>query len=311
MHALLLVIFLFASAFSASKTMTLPPVITLVGATATDRLVATGGNPNGNPAPPAPAPQPKPVEVPKPQAAPVIPKPEPKPVKKEASKPKEHVLKKDLAKETLKDKGDLPVRTSRKQEKKQPDKKNPPKEVASAASRRVLPTNVVRRATAEAIAAQAAARADELRRAEAERQYRIAMANYARQKQEIAEQVGGIIGGVGKSLSHSTVVEPLGPGGEAFVNYGSWVREKYDRAWRVSQGLIDDDGSTLAKVTIRRDGTVQAAAISRRSGNPVLDKSVQRALDEVRFIAPFPEGAKEPERTFTIEFNLKTRKAVG
>lgn len=36
-----------------------------------------------------------------------------------------------------------------------------------------------------------------------------------------------------------------------------------------------------------------------------MDKSVRAALDKVRFIAPFENGAKEERRTFVIGFNSK------
>jgi hypothetical protein len=39
-----------------------------------------------------------------------------------------------------------------------------------------------------------------------------------------------------------------------------------------------------------------------------VDKSVQRTLDRVTFIAPFPEGAKDKQRTYTINFNLKAKR---
>jgi hypothetical protein len=35
----------------------------------------------------------------------------------------------------------------------------------------------------------------------------------------------------------------------------------------------------------------------------VWDAVVQRTLDRVTYIAPFPEGATEKERTYTINFN--------
>jgi hypothetical protein len=34
---------------------------------------------------------------------------------------------------------------------------------------------------------------------------------------------------------------------------------------------------------------------------------VQRALDRVKFVHEFPEGAKEQKRTYTINFNLKAK----
>lgn len=280
MHGSLLLVFFFGAAFLPSKkSEKLPPVITLL-AIPTDRPISSGGNPNGNPEPPAPAQPPEKIEPPQPPP-PEPPKPE---VKKEVEKvePRKEVVRAE------KEKGDVPV-----QAKKQPDKKQT--ETANTkpriSTKTVIRTNNTARPDRE--------RAEELARYNAERQ-------------RLASQINGIVNGVGKSLNKNTVAAPLGPGGEAFVNYGSLVREIYDRAWHVGQDLTDNDSATTAQVTIQRDGRVLRAVISRRSGNSTLDRSVQRALDSVRDIgAPFPAGAKEAERTFTIEFNLRTKRALG
>jgi len=34
-------------------------------------------------------------------------------------------------------------------------------------------------------------------------------------------------------------------------------------------------------------------------------------LDAVTFIRPFPEGSTDPQRTFTIVFDLKPQRAIG
>jgi TonB family protein len=64
-------------------------------------------------------------------------------------------------------------------------------------------------------------------------------------------------------------------------------------------------------VTIASDGTVITARIVTPSGDAGVDNSIQRALDRVTFIAPFPEGAKEKERIFIIKFNLKAKRMLG
>jgi TonB family protein len=55
---------------------------------------------------------------------------------------------------------------------------------------------------------------------------------------------------------------------------------------------------------------VISARIITPSGDPGVDASVQHTLDRVPFIAPFPEGAKEKERTYTINFNLKAKRSL-
>ncbi|PYI82517.1 MAG: hypothetical protein DME26_17410 [Verrucomicrobia bacterium] len=113
-------------------------------------------------------------------------------------------------------------------------------------------------------------------------------------------------------FASGTVVDVGGPGGEAYADYKEFVRAIYDEAWMVSDQLTDENATAEVTVVIARTGEVISAQISRRSANPVLDKSVQRALDKVTSIGhSFPEGAKESRRTFIIEFNLKTKRAFG
>ena len=64
-------------------------------------------------------------------------------------------------------------------------------------------------------------------------------------------------------------------------------------------------------MTIASDGTVISARIITPSGDAGVDASVQRTLDRVTFIAPFPEGATEKERTYIINFNLKAKRMLG
>jgi len=59
---------------------------------------------------------------------------------------------------------------------------------------------------------------------------------------------------------------------------------------------------------VARNGNIISASIIRRSGVGVVDRSVQQALDRVRSLPAFPEGAKEAQRTYNINFNLKTKR---
>jgi TonB family protein len=301
LHGFLLVALVFGTAFlrSEKKMIDIGPVIDIVNAIPTDRMVNSGGNPNGNPNPPAPAPPPKVT----PQPLPPQPKPEPEPPQPKPKPPEPKVVKKpDPVPDVPKIKAELPVQKPKKVEKKPLVKETPP--VSKPISTKVVVRTNDPVRMAQALAQKAA-------REKAEREYARKVAQYNAERARVISQVGGIVGGVGKSLTHSTVVAPLGPGSLAFANYGAIVRDIYDRAWHIGQDLTDDDSTAVARVTIRKDGTVEEAKLYRRSGNSLLDKSVQRALDTVRKVAPFPEGATDSERTFNIEFNLKTRKAVG
>ena len=103
----------------------------------------------------------------------------------------------------------------------------------------------------------------------------------------------------------------LGPGGEAYANYSQVVKSIYDRAWIDPEEVTDEQATVQVKLVVYRDGTIKSDWIVNRSGIPALDKSVQSALDRVREVPRFPEGAKESERVFIINFNLKAKRLTG
>jgi protein TonB len=293
LHGLLLVVFLFGAAFLPSKKPEkMPPVITFYDATMTDRLIASGGNPNGNPEPPAPARQPVKVEAPQPQP-PQPPKPEPvKP--KEPDQVKVVEPRKDVKLVEKKEKGEVPV---------QPPKKQPDKKLTETAIAKPRVNTTLTRRTND-LARLERERADKEAR---DRKDREEMARYNAERQRIAAQVGGIIGGVGKSLSKSTVAMPIGPGAEAYVNYASLVGETYKRAVYAEHPQSDEDVEALIRVVVSRDGSVRNSQWVRRTGNPVLNKAVERAMNRVRSLPEFPPEAKDSERSFniTIAFEAK------
>lgn len=114
-----------------------------------------------------------------------------------------------------------------------------------------------------------------------------------------------------EGLSSSTTIEVPGPGGEAYANYGQAVISVYQHAWVKPDDVSQEVTIVQATVTIARNGTVLSAHITKSSGNSSVDKSVQRTLERVKFVAPFPEGAKEPQRDFNLEFNLKAKQLHG
>ncbi len=117
---------------------------------------------------------------------------------------------------------------------------------------------------------------------------------------------------VKENSSKPTVVDASpGTASVSYANYASVVKSRYDGAWTPPDDMASDDVTTKVSVTISRDGTVVSSRIIGRSGEARVDASVQRALDRVDFIAPFPEGAKEKERTFIINFNPQARRLNG
>lgn len=119
---------------------------------------------------------------------------------------------------------------------------------------------------------------------------------------------------IGSGLSSSTEVKldgPVGTGGAGLANYGQIVRRRYTDAWVMPTDLTDDEARVEVSVTIAHDGKVLSARITDSSGSPLAANSIQKTLDRVTHIGvPFPDGAMESQRTFTMTFNLKARKSI-
>jgi len=126
---------------------------------------------------------------------------------------------------------------------------------------------------------------------------------------KIAQQLAKTKEGLQRGFAQGTAVDVGGPGGEAYADYAHYVKEIYDDAWIVLPDLALDSGAAVVKVTIARDGHVVRAVIVDRSGQRSLDLSVQRALDKVTKLPPFPAEVKDEERTFTIKFDLEAKRS--
>ncbi|MGA2787367.1 MAG: TonB family protein [Verrucomicrobiota bacterium] len=111
------------------------------------------------------------------------------------------------------------------------------------------------------------------------------------------------------NLKPGTTIDMPGNSTVAYANYATVVKSVYEQAWILPNDATDN-ANTKVNVTIASDGTVITARIVTPSGDAGLDASVQRTLDRVRFIAPFPEGATEKERTYTINFNPQVKRLI-
>jgi protein TonB len=111
--------------------------------------------------------------------------------------------------------------------------------------------------------------------------------------------------------SSSTEISMPGPSSVSYANYASVIKTIYERAWQAPEDAASDDADTLVSVTVSRDGSVVSAHIITPSGDPGVDASVQRTLNRVNFIAPFPDGASENQKEFIIKFNLKAKRMFG
>ena len=112
------------------------------------------------------------------------------------------------------------------------------------------------------------------------------------------------------SAASPTTVDLPGDSSVAYANYATIVLSVYTDAWTLPSDSDSDDAIVKVSVTIANDGRVLNAHIVGRSGDKSVDNSVQRTLDRVTEIAPFPDGATEKERTYIIYFNLKAKRQM-
>jgi len=113
------------------------------------------------------------------------------------------------------------------------------------------------------------------------------------------------------NFTPATTIDMPGNSSVAYANYAAVVKSVYEPAWVPPDDAQNDNANVKVTVTIANDGTVISARILTPSGDAGVDSSVQRTLDRVTFIAPFPEGVTEKERTYIINFNLKAKRSLG
>ena len=155
-------------------------------------------------------------------------------------------------------------------------------------------------------------KAQEKARLEAEaKQARDAAKQWADANKKLATALAKTAEHMQQGFESGTKVDVGGPGGEAYAGYASFVQAIYDNAWQIVRDLSDDDFKTKVSVTISRDGSVTSSRIIKHSGNAAMDKSVQKALERVKFVQPFPPGSTDSERTFIINFNLEAKRLIG
>jgi protein TonB len=139
--------------------------------------------------------------------------------------------------------------------------------------------------------------------------------NAAKEQKRLRDQRIKAIQNAARSIkensSSATTVETPGPGSVSYANYASVVKSIYTQAWTPPDDTASDDANVRVSVVIGRDGSVITSRVLTPSGDASVDRSVQRTLDRVTFIAPFPDGSKEKEKTFIINFNLKSKRMLG
>jgi TonB family protein len=113
-----------------------------------------------------------------------------------------------------------------------------------------------------------------------------------------------------KNLNPGTTVDMPGDSSVAYADYASVVKSIYDQAWALPDSIANDDENVKVTVTIASDGTVLSSSIVTPSGDAPVDNSVQRTIDRVQFIAPFPAGTTDKQRTYIINFNPKAKRTL-
>jgi TonB family protein len=282
-HLLLIVILVIGPAFLTSKSKSdNSPILDVIPPNVIDAAFSGGGNPNAKPPPPAPP------APPAPQVAQPAPQPErvkaPEPVKVREPEPV-----KEPPKEVRTAKPDpSSLETSDDHKRKRPEVSTTPTVRKQDAGKSVKKPSTTSSTDNE-----------ERRMADA--------------RKRAADLIGATARSLREDVSPAVTYDNPGPGGggEAYASYAQVVQSIYWHAWTAPEDTASDEAVTKVTVTIESDGTVLSAHIIKPSGDASVDRSVQRALDRVTFIAPFPEGAKDKQRTYTINFNLKAKRLSG
>jgi len=285
---LLLVVAVLCSGFIKPRPRPDPSdVLTVIPANLVDAAVKSGVR-GAQPPPPTPIVQPP---APAPQPPPPQPQPQPEPPKPEVQPPEPP--KPELQPEDLRP-AELPEPKPVKKHEIRPD---------LTKVTRTVP-KVTDNSAAEAKAkAEAEAKADAEADAKAARAAKRAAAARARAFEQAASSIRD-------NASSATSVDMPGTSTVAYANYSSVVLSIYTENWRVPDSTTSDDAIVKASVTIARDGHVIEAHIVDRCGDSSVDNSVQKTLDRVREIRPFPDDATDQERTYIINFNLKAKRQM-
>jgi TonB family protein len=103
-----------------------------------------------------------------------------------------------------------------------------------------------------------------------------------------------------------------GASGPSYASYAAEVWRVYESAWVRPEDAVIEYATAEISVTIASDGRVIESSITKRSGDRAVDASLQSALDRVHTIGrPFPEGAKDKQRTYRIPFHMKTNRGTA
>ena len=127
-----------------------------------------------------------------------------------------------------------------------------------------------------------------------------------------SKEVNTTLRALRNNLSSATTIDmPPGNSSASAANYAQVVKSVYERDWTPPDDTASDDANIKVRVTIASDGTVISARVIAPSGDASVDRSVRSTLERVQFIAPFPPGSTDKERSYIINFNLKSKRLLG
>jgi len=103
--------------------------------------------------------------------------------------------------------------------------------------------------------------------------------------------------------------QPAPKATDNYLLYTLDTKRAYSETWTLGTNSVvtAEPLRVKTKVTIARDGKVESAEIVKSSGNPGFDQSVQQTLDRVKSVQPFGADARDEQRTFVIDFELKPK----
>lgn len=309
LHGLLLAVLVFGPAFLKPEKHVIPnqPLLSMVPRKLIDEALSGGGDP---------APQPSSTPAPTVAEAQATPPMNPPAASQEArSEPPPKVEKKI---EPLEPPAAPPTPSSKQARTKPKPKIKPVAEpgetVEDAPPKKIEPTATTKKKPEKVLDLKPATRgtdeaAVQKTRAEAKAQAEA----QARAEKAAREAWEGTLGSLRKNLTGpSTTIQTLGgTGGEAYANYSQAIKKLYTDAWLTPNDVTDEKATVKVEITVARDGRIISAEITGRTGISSLDNSVRRALDRVRRLPAFPDGAKDLQRSFELNFNLKAKRSLG
>lgn len=104
---------------------------------------------------------------------------------------------------------------------------------------------------------------------------------------------------------------PAGPSGgtPSSDDFPGWyyqdVYERFHAAWeQPGVGAVPHGTKATVRIRVARDGAVTQRRLTGRSGNQVMDDSIERAMNTVQRLRPLPDTYRGAHRDIDIEFEL-------